>query len=88
LENKKKLYVGNLPYTTTVDELKTTFGEFGAVVDAVIISDKHTGRSKGFGFIEFEDEASAQKAVEGMNGKDLGGRNIVVNIARPVREQQ
>ena len=88
MENKKKLYVGNLPYTTTVDELKTTFGEFGAVVDAVIISDKHTGRSKGFGFIEFEDEASAQKAVEGMNGKDLGGRNIVVNIARPVREQQ
>ena len=88
MENKKKLYVGNLPYTTTADELKTAFSEFGEIVDAVIISDKRTGSSKGFGFIEFADEAAATKAVEAMNGKDFAGRNIVVNIARPPREEQ
>ena len=86
MENKKKLYVGNLPYTTTADELKGAFAEFGDIVDAVIISDKRTGRSKGFGFIEFAEEDAAVKAVEAMNGKDFGGRNIVVNIARPPKE--
>jgi RNA recognition motif-containing protein len=88
LENKKKLYVGNLPYTTTADELKTAFGEFGEITDAVIISDKRTDRSKGFGFVEFADEAAATTAVEAMNGKDFGGRNIVVNIARPPRVEE
>jgi len=88
LENKKKLYVGNLPYEATAEEIKTAFSEFGEIVDAVIISDKRTGRSKGFGFVEFADEAAATKAVESMNGKDFGGRNIVVNIARPPREPE
>ena len=82
-ENKKKLYVGNLSYNTTSDALKTAFGEFGEIVDAVIITDRNTGRSKGFGFVEFADEAMAQKAMEAMNGKDLDGRNLVVNFARP-----
>lgn len=82
----KKLYVGNLPYSTTQDQLKEKFSEAGEVVDAVVISDKHTGRSKGFGFVEFADEDSAKKAIDMFNGKDFEGRNIVVNEARPPRE--
>jgi len=86
LDNKKKLYVGNLPYTINSDQLGTVFAEYGQVVDAVVITDKMSGRSKGFGFVEFADEESAKKAVDAMNGKELEGRNLVVNIARPARE--
>ncbi len=86
-ENKKKLYVGNLSYDTTVDALKAAFGEFGDIVDAVIITDKYSGRSKGFGFIEFADEKMAQKALD-MNGKDMDGRSLVVNVARPSRPRE
>ncbi len=87
LDNKKKLYVGNLSYDTTLDSLKAKFSEFGEVVDAVIITDRNTGRSKGFGFVEYTDEKAATKAVEGMSGKELDGRTLVVNVARPSREQ-
>lgn len=87
LDNKKKLYVGNLSYDTDVDALKAAFAEFGDIVDAIVITDRNTGRSKGFGFVEFADEAMAQAALEAMNGKDMGGRNLVVNVARPARER-
>ena len=85
-DNKKKLYVGNLPYTVTSDSLKTTFSEYGDIVDAVVITDRASGRSKGFGFVEFADEKAAQKAVEEMNGKEMEDRKLVVNFARPPRE--
>ena len=87
MEDKKKIYVGNLPYTVNSDELKKLFGEFGEIVDAIVITDKMSGRSKGFGFVEFADEEMAKKAVDSMNGKELEGRGLVVNIARPARER-
>lgn len=86
MDDKKKLYVGNLSYDTTVDSLKAAFGEFGEIVDSVIITDRNSGRSKGFGFVEFADEKDAQKAVDAMNGKELDARSLVVNFARPQRE--
>lgn len=87
MEDKKKLYVGNLPYSVNADELRKVFSEFGEVVDAVVISDKYSGRSKGFGFVTFATEEAASSAVEKMNGKDMGGRNLVVNVARPPKER-
>lgn len=81
-----KLYVGNLPYSTTDEELSALFADYGTVLSAVIINDRATGRSKGFGFVELEDDAAAEKAIEEMTGKDVEGRNIVVSVARPKRE--
>ncbi|HOW50934.1 MAG TPA: RNA-binding protein [bacterium] len=78
-----QLYVGNLSYSTTEDGLKSTFGEFGEVISAKIVMDRDTGRSKGFGFVEMADQAAADKAISRLDGKDLGGRNIKVNIAKP-----
>ena len=86
-EAKNKLYVGNLPYSATDESLKQLFTEFGEITDAKVITDKFSGRSKGFGFVTMQDEATAQKAIEGMNGKDIEGRPIVVNVARPMRER-
>ncbi|MFA5843075.1 MAG: RNA-binding protein [Candidatus Gracilibacteria bacterium] len=83
----KKLYVGGLPYRTTDEELKTTFAAAGTVESAVVITDRMTGRSKGFGFVEMATEEEAQAAIEMFNGKDLGGRNITVNEARPLEER-
>jgi cold-inducible RNA-binding protein len=82
-----KLYVGNLPYTVTSDTLKTHFAAAGAVIDAVVISDSRTGRSKGFGFVEYGKDEEAKKAIEMFNGKDMEGRNLVVNEARPKKEE-
>lgn len=82
----KKLYVGNLDYDVTKDDLVDLFGKAGKIVDAVVISDKYSGRSKGFGFVEFEKEEEAKKAIEMYNEKEFKGRNIVVNEARPPRE--
>jgi RNA recognition motif-containing protein len=87
LDNKKKVYVGNLSYSVTTDELRKIFTEFGEVVDATVITDKMSGRSKGFGFVEYGEEEMAQKAVDEMNGKEVDGRKLVVNFARPPREQ-
>lgn len=87
MDNQKKLYVGNLSYDTTLDAIKAAFSEFGEIVDAVIITDRNTGRSKGFGFVEFADEKAAKKAQEAMNGKELDERQLVVNVARPSRER-
>ncbi|MEK7460151.1 MAG: RNA-binding protein [Patescibacteria group bacterium] len=83
----KKLYVGGIPYSTTEDELKAAFGENGKVLSATIIIDKMTGRSKGFGFVEMENDADADKAVEEWNGKDFQGRSLTVNEARPLEER-
>lgn len=82
-----KLYVGNLPYSTTDEDLKELFAPYGTVVSASVISDRDSGRSKGFGFVEMETEEEANAAIEALNGKDFGGRNLVVNIARPREER-
>lgn len=83
----KKLYVGGLPYSTTDNELKDAFSQAGVVSSAVVIMDKMTGRSKGFGFVEYASDADADKAIEMLNGKDFGGRSITVNEARPLEER-
>lgn len=80
----KKLYVGNLPYKTTQDDLTALFGKAGKVTSATVISDKFTGRSKGFGFVELENDDEAQKAIEQFNGHEMDGRKLVVNEARPM----
>lgn len=79
----KKLYVGNLLYEVTEDDLKTLFGAAGTVVSAAIIRYQDTGRSKGFGFVEMDTEEAAQKAVDTLNGQDNKGRKLVVSEARP-----
>ena len=83
----KKLYVGGLPYSTTDNELKDAFSQAGAVSSAIVIMDKMTGRSKGFGFVEFASDEDAQKAIDTFNGKDFGGRSITVNEARPMEDR-
>ncbi len=80
----KKLYVGGLSYDTTEATLKDTFSAAGTVESATIIIDKMTNRSKGFGFVEMSSDEEAQKAIETLNGKELDGRNITVNEARPM----
>ena len=79
----KKLYVGNLSYDMTKSELEKIFSEYGAVSDAVIISDRDTGRPKGFGFVEMENSSEADKAIKELDGKSIQDRNIKVNEARP-----
>jgi RNA recognition motif-containing protein len=83
----KKLYVGSLSYSTTESALKDAFSQAGNVVSAVIIMDKMTGRSKGFGFVEMSTEDEAKAAIEMFNGKELDGRTLVVNEARPQEER-
>lgn len=82
-----KLYVGSLPYRTADQELKEAFEQFGTVESAVVIHDRETGRSKGFGFVEMSSDDEAKAAIEGMNGKDFDGRTLVVNEARPMAER-
>lgn len=79
----KKLYAGNLDYSVTSDQLEELFSQVGKVVDAVVITDKYSGRSKGFGFVEMSTEEEAKKAIEEYNGKEFKGREMVVNEARP-----
>jgi cold-inducible RNA-binding protein len=78
-----KLYVGGIPYRTTEDELRTAFEEAGTVTSASIISDRMTGRSRGFGFVEMADEAMAQAAIDRWDGKEMDGRMLSVSFARP-----
>lgn len=78
-----KLYVGGIPYRTTEDELRTAFEEAGEVTSASIISDRMTGRSRGFGFVEMADEAGAQAAIDRWDGKEFDGRMLSVSLARP-----
>jgi RNA recognition motif-containing protein len=82
-----KLYVGNLPYSTTDADLNELFAQYGTVVSATVIMDRDSGRSKGFGFVEFETDEEAKAAIEALNGKENGGRNLVVNEARPREER-
>jgi len=77
------LYVGNLPYRTTGEDLAELFGSYGEVVSAKVVMDRETGRSRGFGFVEMTADDAAQKAVEGLNEKDFQGRQLKVNLARP-----
>ena len=77
------IYAGNLSYETGNAELKEAFGRYGRVDDARVIEDKHTGRSKGFGFVEMANDAEAEAAIAGLNGSVLQGRTITVNEARP-----
>jgi RNA recognition motif-containing protein len=79
----KKLYVGNLPYSVTETDLRDAFGAHGSIESVRIITDKLSGRSKGFAFVEMATEEEAQKAIDGMNGKDLSGRAVTVSEARP-----
>lgn len=81
---KNKLYVGNLPYSMNNDSLKSLFAAVGEVTDAVVISDKFSGRSKGFGFVTMKDAETADKAQKEMNGKDIEGRQLKVDLARPM----
>jgi RNA recognition motif-containing protein len=78
----KKIYVGNLPWSTTSAELEQMFAEHGAVRSAEVISDRETGRSRGFGFVEMETEEGMNQAVQALNGRDMGGRPLTVNEAR------
>lgn len=84
----KKLFVGNLSWDTTDASLSEFFAAVGKVITATIIKDRNTGRSKGFGFVEFETEEDAQKALNELNGKELDGRTIVVNEARPQEKRE
>ena len=81
------IYVGNLPYSMDDNELRSSFSEFGAVTSASVVKDKFTGRSRGFGFVEMADAASGNQAIEEMNGRNMGGRPLVVNEARPREER-
>lgn len=78
-----RIYVGNLPYSSTSGTLRTEFEAFGTVNDAVVMQDQESGRSRGFGFVEMNDAEEAQKAISGLNGKELDGRALTVNEARP-----
>lgn len=85
---QSKLFVGNLSWEVTAEDLKALFAGAGAVVDAAVISDKMTGRSRGFGFITMSSDEEAKKAIEMFNQADLKGRKINVNIARPMEPRQ
>jgi RNA recognition motif-containing protein len=79
-----KLYVGNLPYSYTDNDMQRAFGAFGSVTSAKVVMDRDSGRSKGFGFVEMSSAAEANAAIQGMNGQDVGGRGMVVNEAKPM----
>ena len=82
-----KIYIGNLSYSTSEADIRTAFSQFGAVDSADVIMDRNTGRSKGFGFVEMSIDAEAKAAIDALNGKDLDGRSVNVNEARPRAER-
>ncbi|MFQ5418463.1 MAG: RNA recognition motif domain-containing protein [Myxococcota bacterium] len=81
----KKLYVGNLSFSATEEELRELFEQHGTTVSVRVITDRETGRSRGFGFVEFEEESAAEKALQALNGADMGGRSLRVNEAQDKR---
>jgi len=83
----KKLYVGNLGYTVSSSDLEGLFASFGTVDSAQVIEDRESGRSKGFGFVEMSSDQEAQAAIQGLNGKEHGGRPLTVNEAKPREER-
>lgn len=82
----KRIYVGNLPWSVTKEKLEELFSPFGEIEEALVIANKYTGRSRGFGFVTYKKDASADKAMKDMNEKDVEGRKLVVKEARPSRE--
>jgi cold-inducible RNA-binding protein len=78
-----RLYVGNLPFDTTEDDLRELFSSDGEVRDVSLVTDRDTGRSRGFGFVEFANDDEGRKAIDRLNGSDMGGRQLTVNEARP-----
>jgi RNA recognition motif-containing protein len=82
-----RLYVGNLPFDTTENDLQDMFAQAGAVTSVELVQDRQTGKSRGFAFIQMGSDADAQKAIETLNGKDVGGRAMTVNEARPREER-
>jgi RNA recognition motif-containing protein len=82
-----KVFVGGLPFSTTDDELNDLFAQHGTVASATVVKDRDTGRSKGFGFVEFENDEEGKAAEKALNGSDLGGRSITVNEARPKEDR-
>lgn len=82
-----KIYVGNLSYDTMEEGLRDAFSPYGAVGDATVITDRETGRSRGFGFVEIADDGAAQAAIQALNGTAIDGRNVTVNEARPRTER-
>lgn len=84
---QQNLFIGSLAYATTDDTLKAFFEQIGPVVSARVITDRESGRSKGFGFVEFENDDDNQKAVDQLNGKELDGREINVSLARPKEDR-
>lgn len=82
-----KLFVGGLPFRTTEEAIQEAFSKAGNVLSVKIITDKMTGRSRGFGFVEFDSKSEAETAIEMYNGKDFEGRNIIVNEARPMEDR-
>ena len=85
--DKKKLFVGGLPWAVNSSALTDLFSSYGEIVEAIVITDRASGRSKGFGFVTFSTEEAAEKAQSEMNGKDIEGRAIVVNFAKPREER-
>lgn len=84
----KRLYVGNLPYSVGEQDLNDKFGTFGAVESASLITDRDTGRSKGFGFVEMSTDSEAQAAIDQLNGTDWDGRPVTVNEAKPMKKRE
>ena len=82
----KNIFVGNLPYSATEDQLQSLFGQHGAVARVKIITDRETGRSRGFGFVEMDNDEEGDRAIDAINGADLDGRSLNVNEARPRRD--
>jgi RNA recognition motif-containing protein len=82
------IYVGNLPYNVTDDDLRAAFAEFGAVASAKIIMDRYSGRSKGFGFVEMDNDTDAEKAIKSLDNSDMQGRKLRVNQAKPRTDKQ
>jgi len=83
-----KVFVGNLPFSVDDTRLKTEFSRFGTVESARVVTDKHTGRSRGYGFVEFIDQAAADASVQGMNTQPLDGRNLTVSFAKTQGENK
>lgn len=84
----KKIYIGNLPWSITKVKLEDLFSPFGELEDALVVANKYTGRSRGFGFVTFKDEESAKKAMNEMDKKEIEGRALVVKEARPLQQQR
>ena len=85
--SNNKLFVGNVSFGTSESQLEDAFAQYGSVVEATLLMDRETGRPRGFGFVTMGTEEEANAAIEGMNGKDVDGRNLTVNIARPREER-